>query len=113
MARFQAGQGKPLGSGRRKGTVNKKTLALDEALASHGIDPIAQLAEALPQLSADRRVEALLDLMSYLYPKRKAVEVTGVEAASEPRVHVYLPANGKEAPEFAEYEPGPDDASKR
>src|SRR4051812_48532875 len=77
MGQFQPGQLKPFGSGRKKGTANKKTLALEEALASHGIDPIGQLAAALPQLSPDRRAEVLLDLVSYLYPKRKAVELSG------------------------------------
>jgi hypothetical protein len=60
--------------GRKKGTPNKKTLGLQEALESHGLDVIARLAEILPDLAPEKRVDVLVDLMGYLYPKRKAVE---------------------------------------
>jgi carbamoylphosphate synthase large subunit len=83
--------GFPKTGGRRKGTPNQKTLELQEALEAHGVDVVGQLAELLPKLTDDRRTDVLLDLMGYLYPKRKAVEQqvavdAKVEEAPERRI---------------------------
>ena len=71
---------KPLGSektgGRKKGTPNKKTIGLENALANHNIDLVEQLAQLLPQLAVDKRADVLLNMMSYLFPKRKAIELS-------------------------------------
>lgn len=71
---------KPLGSektgGRKKGTPNKKTIGLENALANHNIDLVEQIAQVLPQLALDKRADVLLNMMSYLFPKRKAIELT-------------------------------------
>lgn len=75
MGRFAAGQTKPLGSGRKRGTSNKSTRTLLDALDSHGVDIVAQIIERVPQLSVEKQVEVFLDLMPYVYPKRKAVEI--------------------------------------
>lgn len=37
---FQPGCKKPEGSGKKKGTKNKKTLAFEEALAKHNFNPV-------------------------------------------------------------------------
>jgi len=79
MAQFQPGQAKPLGSGRRKGTPNKNTLTLLEALQANGIDPANQLCKLLPKLKPNERAHVLLQLMSFIYPKRKAIDINPVE----------------------------------
>lgn len=68
--------GLPKTGGRKKGTPNKSTLGLQDALESHGLDVIGQLAEMMPQLPVEKRADVLINLMSYIYPKRKAVEQT-------------------------------------
>lgn len=74
--------------GRQKGTPNKKTLLLEELLNSKGLEPIQGLADCLNELDglvADEPEEKLkvitaraniyMELMQYLYPKRKAILV--------------------------------------
>lgn len=61
--------------GRKKGTPNKKTLGLEDALEAHGLNIIAELSTLMPQLPADKKADVLLNLMGYLFPKRKAVEL--------------------------------------
>ena len=74
MARFESGQPKPKGSGRKRGTPNHKSKSLEESLLKIGLDVPAELAALLPELAPEDRVQALLQLMSFLYPKRKAIE---------------------------------------
>lgn len=69
-------EGLPKTGGRKKGTPNKKTLGLEEALELHDLDIIATLAETLPQLAPSERAGVLISMMGYLYPKRKAVELS-------------------------------------
>lgn len=66
---------------RPKGSPNKRTLDAAELIraAFPGWDPLRQLAEMAQDESlsaADRRACAV-EVAAYLYPKRKAVEVTG------------------------------------
>lgn len=68
-------QGTTKTGGRTKGTPNKRTLDLQENLAASGIDVIEQLTNLLPELPPQLRANVLLELMQYLYPKRKAIEV--------------------------------------
>jgi len=82
MGQFQPGQSKPSGSGRKRGTSNKKTMNLEATLESYGIDLVGQIAELLPQLAVDKRADVLLNLIGYIYPKRKAVE-TSVQSNQE------------------------------
>lgn len=73
--------------GRKAGTPNKASAALQERLASLGCDPI----EALARIAMNRktplaiRVKVLCELAQYVYPKRKAVEHSG-EGAGPPQV---------------------------
>lgn len=60
--------------GRKAGTPNRATLQLHNELKRNGVDVVAELSKTLGELSTDRRASILLELVSYLYPKRKAVE---------------------------------------
>lgn len=77
MAKFQNGGHKPATSGRKKGTPNKRTLLLSETLENLKLDVPARLNELLPKLSNEKQADILLELMSYLYPKRKPLEGDG------------------------------------
>lgn len=61
--------------GRTKGTPNKKTKELQEFFESVDFHVPSKIMELLPGLSEERQVDALLRLMGYIYPKRKALEV--------------------------------------
>lgn len=60
--------------GRVKGTPNKRTEALEAIFAKYQVNPAEELLKVLPTLDDKLRVEVLLNLMQYLYPKRKAIE---------------------------------------
>ena len=72
---------KPVGSGRKAGTPNKRTKTIEEKLATLGCDPIAAMA----RLAMDEnepsglRFAALKELAQYVAPKRKAVEISSAE----------------------------------
>jgi hypothetical protein len=97
MSKFKPGQTKPENSGRRKGSPNRKTTQLSVTLEALGQDIPTKIAELLPQLSAGRQVDVYLELMQYIYPKRKAMEISRPEN-EQASVVVYLPSNGREAP---------------
>lgn len=60
--------------GRQKGTPNKKTLEFIEALGT--FDPIANLIEICRTTEKeDLRAHICLNLLKYIYPQRKAVDV--------------------------------------
>lgn len=61
--------------GRTKGTPNKKTAALQEQIEKAlGGDLPSEVIKRILAMDPERAVAPLLDLMSYIYPKRKAVE---------------------------------------
>jgi hypothetical protein len=72
---------KPKGSlktgGRKKGTPNQKTLVLKSINEALGVDVPQKLAELLPFLEPDKQADVLLELLNYIYPKRKALEHSG------------------------------------
>lgn len=89
MSKFQKGTPKPATSGRKKGTPNKKTLILSESLENLKLDVPARLNELLPLLPYEKQADVLLELMSYLYPKRKPLEGDGsAVATTETKVSV-------------------------
>ena len=61
--------------GRGKGTPNRKTLTLHESLGD--LDVPKRLIELMPMLDPAKQADVLVQLMSYLYPKRKAIEHSG------------------------------------
>lgn len=71
---FEPGSPKPPHSGRKKGTPNRQTRLLDEILAAANVEPVKAIMELLPHLEPKQQVDVHLELMGYLYPKRKAVE---------------------------------------
>jgi hypothetical protein len=75
--------GKPKTGGRSKGTPNKKTLGLAEILESQGVEPVSELLKLMPNLTPKEQADVYKDLMAYLYPKRKAMEVSADPATLE------------------------------
>jgi hypothetical protein len=67
--------------GRQKGTPNKRTADLAERLEALGCDPVGELASLAmdPATEPALKARCYIDLLAYLYPKRKAVEVSGAE----------------------------------
>jgi hypothetical protein len=62
--------------GRRAGTPNKRSLALCDKLAQLNLDPLAELVEMTKSqdVTVELRARILMDLMGYVYPKRKALQ---------------------------------------
>lgn len=98
MGKFQPGHAKIKGSGRKRGTPNKNTAILNEALDAAGLNIVERLEALLPQLSVEKQADVLVDLLGYLFPKRKATDFGAMELekAMSPRVIVTLPSNGRE-----------------
>ena len=65
--------------GRAPGTPNKRTAELVERLAELECDPVEGLVSIAADPSTDPALRARVyaDLLPYLYPKRKAVELSG------------------------------------
>ena len=66
--------------GRKAGVANRRTADLVEQLEALGLDPVAELAEAM-QAAKDQGdlaswIGAAKALLPYLYPKRRSVDVT-------------------------------------
>ena len=70
-------------SGRPRGSKNRRTILLEEKLKFLGCDPIENIVNLLNDEKTDDGIKAKLNcvLAGYLYPKRKAVEITGAEGA--------------------------------
>lgn len=62
--------------GRKAGTPNKRTIELIERLESSGMDVPARICFLISsgELSSKEQMESLLELLQYIYPKRKALE---------------------------------------
>lgn len=67
------------GPGREKGSKNKRTLELEEKLASLNCDPILFMATIMmdEDQPLDLRCKMATELVQYVAPKRKAIEHTG------------------------------------
>lgn len=69
---------KPIGSrktgGRKKGTPNRRTSTLVDLLEESGIDPVKTIVEEMSKLSGGHRIGVCMDLLPYLYPKRRSAE---------------------------------------
>ena len=72
---------KPVGSGRKAGTPNKRTKTIEEKLETLGCDPIVAMARLAMDESepSGLRFAALKELAQYVAPKRKAIEVSSAE----------------------------------
>ena len=76
---FKKGDKKPINSGRKKGTPNERTKALQDILGS--FNPAEKLMELYqkPTTKDDLKVLICKELMKYIYPQRKAVDVSSGE----------------------------------
>jgi len=78
--------GRPLGlpktGGRRKGTLNRNTLSIKEKLDGIGCDPVMELAEIAMDSKnpIEIRVGCLSEIASYVYPKRRPVDISSDES---------------------------------
>lgn len=74
--------------GRKKGTPNKRTELLQELLDKNNLDPIEGIKEALEELNsitayepsdkislAKEKANIYLELLQYIYPKRKSIDL--------------------------------------
>lgn len=94
--------GLPKTGGRKKGTPNRRTDEFHETLERHGVNVPEKLAELLPILSPETQADVLLNLLQYLYPKRKASEHLREESSGSEATVIILPSNGRELPEFCD-----------
>lgn len=74
---WPAGRPRPKAVGRRKGTPNRKTQLLMEICEAKGISPFEGLLELCVHPDVHIRLGALREACQYLYPKRKAIEISG------------------------------------
>jgi hypothetical protein len=83
-------QGRKTG-GRERGTPNRRSVELAERLEALDCDPVALLASIATDTEADMalRVKCSIELMAYLYPKRKAIEITEVEQEPDEVDYLY------------------------
>jgi hypothetical protein len=83
VGKFEPGHKKIPGSGRVKGQPSKQTLAAAERLRELDFDPLALMVELATDLnsSPELRGRMAAELASFIFPKRRATEVTAeVEA---------------------------------
>lgn len=69
--------GQPKSGGRKKGTPNRLTQDVAERLAALGCDPLEGMARLAmdPQSSPEFRFRCYAELLPYVYPKRKPMEI--------------------------------------
>ena len=67
------------GSGRKKGTPNKKTIDLQSKLEANGIDVGSEVAFLYNKAKNNDDIQMMFQvlnmLMKYIYPQRKAIEM--------------------------------------
>jgi hypothetical protein len=104
---FKPGRKKPEGSGRQKGTLNKKSQVLMEIFEAADYCPAVELLKIVKGEKTGERILLLEDkeiadihmkLMEYKFPKRKAVEHSGTVTNELKRYEDYLQEieNGQE-----------------
>lgn len=69
--------------GRAKGTPNKSTRAFRDYLDDAGISLPEKIFELLHRVSEEKQLEVLVKLMSFTYPKFKAIELVGVDLPAQ------------------------------
>lgn len=87
MPRFKPGDKKPENSGRKPGSLNKRTLNILELFESKNFCPGESLIDQLTdpdieeKLNPKELADIKLKLMEFKFPRRKAVEHTGTNGA--------------------------------
>jgi hypothetical protein len=66
---FVKGAPKPLNSGRKKGTPNKKTIAINLLLETAMLELSKELINDISKVNHSRRLQLFTDLMNYVSPK--------------------------------------------
>src|SRR6185503_2272964 len=83
---FQKGQPRPANAGRKKGSTCKLTADVRTRLQELGCDPIEGLARVgmAAESKGERAVASrcFAELANYVYPKRRAVEISGIDGAA-------------------------------
>lgn len=72
--------------GRKKGTPNKCTDGFNASLEANGVDLLGSILQEAASASSERRISIYLDLLPYVYPKRKAVEYKSGSFANDPLI---------------------------
>ena len=81
--------------GRKKGTPNKKTIEFIEALK--GFDPVVELTKLYKNTKDDGiKLGVLKEMLKYIYPQRKAVEMSKVETENNEPIEVKILKQGGE-----------------
>ena len=97
--------GRPKGlaktGGRKAGTPNRNTQALIETLDSLGCNPIEGLARIAldPTTKLELRVRCFAELAQYVYPKRRATDISLNESTEQSPKLVIEYIGGTAAPE--------------
>jgi len=88
--------------GRKRGTPNKKTVAVQEQMEQLGFDPIESMIEICNQAMSDKNYalagQMAKELAQYVYPKRKAVEHTSGEPTEWPQITINITEDPKPFP---------------
>ncbi len=83
MAKFKPGDKRPEGSGMKKGQVTKKTMILMEIFDANDFCPAEAALRILLDKDADlldkERLDVLMKLMEFKFPKRRAIEHSGTD----------------------------------
>ena len=87
--------------GRKSGTPNKKTIAVQEQMEQLGFDPIESMIEISNQAMVDKNYalagQMAKELAQYVYPKRKAVEHI-TDPAEWPKITINITNDPKPLP---------------
>lgn len=74
--KFARGTGKPAGSGRKKGTPNKRTEEFIKCLGN--FDTVAKLKKLYEETEKeDLKFQICKEFLKYQFPQRKAVDIEG------------------------------------
>ena len=86
--------------GRKAGTPNRRTVELAERLQQLGCDPIEGMARLAmnEELSPELRGRMYAELAQYVFPKRRAAELSGpggepLQTTEHAHIKVYIPDN--------------------
>jgi hypothetical protein len=72
---FEKGKPRPISSGRKPGSKNKKSIIrVKDLLAERDINPAQKILELIPELPPWDQIDAWMDLLSYCEAKPKAME---------------------------------------
>lgn len=91
---FEPGHKRIPGSGRQKGQVSPRTKALEILLLEYNYNPVKELLKLIPTLDERDAAKVHLELMQYIYPKRRDngpedyVDTTPERAAEEALEHI-------------------------